>query len=504
MILEFVVLGTLFMAQSNPDLVVETSLSRNRAGTVVSASLKNQGKTPLRVILDDYYCTIESFLFDAQGRKLEARDRRAAKGMRIEPQKVKAVEIRPGASVEFAAFSLQANWAAASCGDLSWELQNVAGQTLQVEFAYSLEAGRAGRAAKLGADGASIGRWSSKRVAIATTALTAKEIRTVLSDRREVSDPAAIPLLLDVVEKAKDELVREWGAVSLGNLKAAAAAEMLSELLLRDKVREVRIAAACALGSIASVDALDALSEASKKDKDDLVRFRAAEALTKLPEAAAVAHALRSEVLRDDQLLEMAKRHPAEVVLGGARGVLAGGTPEWHVRRGAVDLLAALQGDGLRLTLILRSVRDPDPRVRLSAIRAAAASKSKRAVEPLIRVAGDAESGSEARSLLRDLTGESFGDGDAWLKWWETDGVKRFKVDEERKSAWSIQGKTVSREEYEKFVAGLKKTGTGWYCKETSEGGVTGEDMKDAEGIIYQVRIASDLEGVSHEIRRKD
>ena len=106
--------------------------------------------------------------------------------------------------------------------------------------------------------------------------------------------------------------------------------------------------------------------------------------------------------------------------------------------------------------------------------------------------------------MLRDLTGESFGDGDAWLKWWETEGVKRYKVDEERKSAWSIQGKAVSQKEYEEFVAGLKKTGKGWYCKETSEGGVTGEDMQDSKGVLYQVRITSNLEGVSHEIRKKD
>lgn len=503
MILQFAVLGTLLMAQSNPDLVVETSLSRTRTGTVVSASLQNQGKKPLRVVLDDYYCTFETCLFDAKGRKLEARDQRATEGMRIEPENVKAVVIAPGAAVKFAAFSLQADRAAASAGPLSWELQDVAGQTLQVEFGYSLEKERADWAAGRGADGAEIGRWTSRRVNVATTAMTAKEIRAVLSGRREVNDAGTIPLLIEVVEKEKDAVVREWGAHSLGNLRAVGAVETLSTFLLKDRERDVRLAAAVALGSIASPDALDALIEASRKDKDDLVRFRSAEALTRIPDPAAVAGALRSDVLRDDQVAQMAKTHPAPVVMGGARAILAGGTLEWHVRRSAIELLQELEGDGLRLTLLLRGLHDPDARVRLSALRAAGASKSKRAVEPLIRLAGDPDSGFEARSMLKGLTGESFDDGDSWAKWWETDGSKKFKVVEERLS-WSLQRKAVSRKEYEEFLAGLKSTGKGWFCKETSEGGVTGEEMKDSAGVVYQVRITSNLEGVFHEILRKD
>jgi hypothetical protein len=83
MILQIAALGMILMEQSNPDLVIETAVSRERGNAVVTASLKNRGKLPLRVVLEDYFCRIETCLRDPQGKEIQARDDRAAQGAQL-------------------------------------------------------------------------------------------------------------------------------------------------------------------------------------------------------------------------------------------------------------------------------------------------------------------------------------------------------------------------------------------------------------------------------------
>ena len=68
--------------------------------------------------------------------------------------------------------------------------------------------------------------------------------------------------------------------------------------------------------------------------------------------------------------------------------------------------------------------------------------------------------------------------------------------------SWSIDGAPVSRKAYEDFAAGLTPAG-GWFCEKTSEGGNTGEDLKDASGVLYEQISMSSREGTRHSIRRK-
>ena len=68
--------------------------------------------------------------------------------------------------------------------------------------------------------------------------------------------------------------------------------------------------------------------------------------------------------------------------------------------------------------------------------------------------------------------------------------------------SWSIDDLPVSREVYEAFLAGLTFAG-GWFCEKTSEGGNTGENLKDASGNQYEKLSTTDREGTRHSIRRK-
>jgi HEAT repeat protein len=91
------------------------------------------------------------------------------------------------------------------------------------------------------------------------------------------------PLRIQALNKASGEVVREWAAVSLGDMKAAAGAAPLARLLLQDPARAVRLSAATALGEIAAPESREALTQAARQDSDSLVRSRSEDALAKLP-----------------------------------------------------------------------------------------------------------------------------------------------------------------------------------------------------------------------------
>lgn len=496
------VLGMLMMAQQNSDLVVETLLSQEKDETHIHARLKNQGQAPLIVVLDDFYCQIETRLFDSKGRPLEPRDRRAAQGRRRTPDSVTPAVIPPGGSVDLETFWIWPARSAAGAGPLSWELQAFAGQMLKVEFSYLLLKEQAALTETKGAAGAVVGQWTSPRVSFSVKPLTAKEVRAVLSEKRVVKDAAAVPLLIEALAKAKDPDTREYAAVSLGELNAQDAAGALATALRKDKVRDVRLYAAYALITIASMEALDALIDASTQDEDDLVRHRATEALALLADPRAVEAVIHSGALQGEVLSAMASRLPQKVLLEGARQVL-NGEAKARPRGEAVELLAKLPGAGLRLALILRSVHDGDPGVRLNAIRAAGASKHPRAIPELIKWVEDKDSGFEARSALADLTGENPGDGaEAWKTWWEERGREKYGKTAEPVVTWWIEGKEASRKDFEKLARSLTDAG-GHYCKETLEGGVNGHHAKDGSGAVCEIKCTTDLEGIRNSIQKR-
>jgi hypothetical protein len=69
---------------------------------------------------------------------------------------------------------------------------------------------------------------------------------------------------------------------------------------------------------------------------------------------------------------------------------------------------------------------------------------------------------------------------------------------------YTINGKTVSQEKFEKFFAGLKEIEGTWFCEETSTGGNTGYDATDKNGTVYEYVTKSDSGKSINSIRRKN
>ncbi len=277
------ILGVLSMAQAESPLSLEAVPALENGKPVVVARLRNQSKRACVVVLDDFFCRTETQLYDGTGKLLEPRDSRAVRGMRRPPDSVKPVTLEPGGAVEVMTFSIVVDYANAMAGDLSWELQDLAGQTLKVSFTYTFPKEMLGKVEKIGAAGAVVGEWTSPKVEVPTTKLKQQQVNKILASRRRILDAGAIPLLVKALDSNQGEDSREWAAASLGDLKAAVAASALAGVLRKDPSRVVRITAAVALGDIGAPETRGALKEAAEKDSEELVRTRAEEALQKFP-----------------------------------------------------------------------------------------------------------------------------------------------------------------------------------------------------------------------------
>lgn len=69
-------------------------------------------------------------------------------------------------------------------------------------------------------------------------------------------------------------------------------------------------------------------------------------------------------------------------------------------------------------------------------------------------------------------------------------------------SVFLIEDKSVSKNEFDKFLATLKENPNTWFCAETTNGGRTGYDASDIEGVVYEIRFISE-EVTTSFIRRK-
>jgi hypothetical protein len=63
------------------------------------------------------------------------------------------------------------------------------------------------------------------------------------------------------------------------------------------------------------------------------------------------------------------------------------------------------------------------------------------------------------------------------------------------KDKYLIDNKSVSKNEFEVFLAKLKQVPGTWFCAETSKGGVTGYDVGDNKGGLYSYKSESSSNG---------
>jgi hypothetical protein len=73
----------------------------------------------------------------------------------------------------------------------------------------------------------------------------------------------------------------------------------------------------------------------------------------------------------------------------------------------------------------------------------------------------------------------------------------------DRKDKYLINNKSVSRKEFETFLATLKEVPGTWFCAETNKGGVTGYDALDSKGVVYRYRSESSPDGARNTLTLK-
>jgi hypothetical protein len=69
---------------------------------------------------------------------------------------------------------------------------------------------------------------------------------------------------------------------------------------------------------------------------------------------------------------------------------------------------------------------------------------------------------------------------------------KQAPVSDTLKTEYKIDDKLVSQQEFDTFKSVLKELSETWFCAETNKGGITGYDMVDTKGVVYQFRAESE------------
>jgi hypothetical protein len=158
-------------APSRPEnamnLVVDAKVSEEGDEIVVARSIRNAGTAPVKILLEFMYHRTFAVLRDAQGREVPPdHNAAAARGFRMMSDDPKVRLLQPGESERVESLILSKSRKSASAGDLSWEAESVPAGTLTVELGYEVVQEWADQAARNGAPGVAVGRWTSTPVTL--------------------------------------------------------------------------------------------------------------------------------------------------------------------------------------------------------------------------------------------------------------------------------------------------------------------------------------------------
>jgi len=73
----------------------------------------------------------------------------------------------------------------------------------------------------------------------------------------------------------------------------------------------------------------------------------------------------------------------------------------------------------------------------------------------------------------------------------------------EKKDIYIINNNEVSKEEFDNFLKTLKEIEKTWFCAEMKDGGLTGYDASYTNGIVYEVRCKSNMNGSRNSVNKK-
>jgi hypothetical protein len=149
------------------NLNLEATITKKGKETVVTASMKNRGTVPAKLLLEFMAHRTFAIVKDSQGREIPpSQDASASRGARMFKAPLRVHVLQPGEAVEIGAFSLLRSPKRAFAGDLSWELAEVSSESLTVEMGYEVTEGHAGIAKDHQAADVAVGRWTAPPVAL--------------------------------------------------------------------------------------------------------------------------------------------------------------------------------------------------------------------------------------------------------------------------------------------------------------------------------------------------
>ena len=148
-------------------LNLEATITKKGKETVITASMKNNGSVPAKILLEFMAHRCFAILRDGQGRELPpTQDASASRGARMFRAPLRVRILQPGEAVEVDAFSLLTSPKRAFVGDLSWELGEVSSESLTVEMGYEVVEGHAEIAKHHEAADVAVGRWTAPPVTL--------------------------------------------------------------------------------------------------------------------------------------------------------------------------------------------------------------------------------------------------------------------------------------------------------------------------------------------------
>lgn len=216
-----------------------------------------------------------------------------------------------------------------------------------------------------------------------------------------LGDLAAVPALIRSLADSNDRVAVE-AVGAIGNLRAVEAAPLLIEELERGRAHAYRVKVAYALGQLGAAGHDEALRVLVRLLADRRMRTAAVEALRAAGRAAVpalIAH-LDGELEGDPASAVELLRDAADPA---ATPALVAELGRARVPRELVLQAIGAAGDGRALIPVLALLEDPDPAVRLSAMRALRPLLDPRAADVLIGALSDAD--LEVRVLAADYLG---------------------------------------------------------------------------------------------------
>jgi len=148
-------------------LELETSIEKKKNEIVVTASLRNSGTEPAKVLLEFMLHQTFAVLRDEQGKEIPpSHNAAAARGARLFQKPLKVKVLKPGEAVEVAALSLLRSQRRVLCTDLTWDPEDLRSDVLTAELVYEVNPYAAETARHFDEPDIAVGRWTAKPVTL--------------------------------------------------------------------------------------------------------------------------------------------------------------------------------------------------------------------------------------------------------------------------------------------------------------------------------------------------